>query len=107
MFGVYIFLASVTLYRLQGPIVFIYGATPHRQRGGGTVQTRTTRLPPHERLSTPTRPGTPQHRPDHRQRRRRRTPAGRRRSRSEGQRGSERRTRKSARSHRHSSGRFR
>ncbi len=49
MFGVYIFLASVTLYRLQGPIVFIYGATPHRQRGGGTVQTRTTRLPPHER----------------------------------------------------------
>ncbi len=48
--GVYISLAPVTLCRLGGPVVFIYGAPGGRRRGGGTVLSRTTRLPPHERL---------------------------------------------------------
>jgi hypothetical protein len=54
MFEGYISLASVTLCRLGGPVVFIYGAPGGRHRAMGTVPTRTTRLPRHER------PGSPQ-----------------------------------------------
>ena len=54
MFEGYISLASVTLCRLGGPVVFIYGAAGGRHRAKGTVPTRTTRLPRHER------PGSPQ-----------------------------------------------
>lgn len=49
MFGGYISLASVTLCRLGGPVVFIYGAAGGRHRTKGTVPTRTPRLPRHER----------------------------------------------------------
>lgn len=54
----YISLSSVTLCRLGGPFVFIYAPAGGGRRGGGTVATRTTRLPPHER--PPSRGSVPQ-----------------------------------------------
>jgi hypothetical protein len=43
--ALYILFASVTLCRLQGPMVFITGAHPRTQRDGGTAVARTNGSP--------------------------------------------------------------